>query len=101
VVREIVVPAALAGARLDKVLAELVPDLSRARVKRAIELGVVRVNGRRVPKGGTVAKGDVVRIDVGQVRDAPALATPEAPLKIVLETAQLVVVDKPANQPTA
>jgi 23S rRNA pseudouridine1911/1915/1917 synthase len=100
-VREIVVPAALAGARLDKVLAELVPELSRARVKRAIEMGVVRVNGRRVPKGGTVAAGDVLKIDVGRVADAPAVPTPEAPLVVLLETQHLAVVDKPAGQPTA
>ena len=69
--RELVVPESLHGARLDKALAQLVPELSRARVKRAIELGAVRVNGRRVPKGGTVARGDAVRIDVAQVAERP------------------------------
>jgi 23S rRNA pseudouridine1911/1915/1917 synthase len=100
-VRQLVVPESLDGARLDKALAQLLPELSRARVKRAIELGVVRVNGRRVPKGAALAKGDAIRIDVGQVVDAPAVATPDAPLRIVLETAEVVVVDKPAGQPTA
>jgi len=101
VVREIVVPESLDGVRLDKAITELVPELSRARVKRAIELGGVRVNGRRQPKGGTVAARDVVRIDVAQVADAPAVGTPGAPLKVVLETDQVIVVDKPAGQPTA
>jgi 23S rRNA pseudouridine1911/1915/1917 synthase len=100
-VREIAVPESLAGARLDKAIAQLLPELSRARVKKAIELGAVRVNGRRVPKGGTVAAGDVVRIDVGQVLDAPAVAEPGAALKVLLETSQVVVVDKQAGQPTA
>jgi 23S rRNA pseudouridine1911/1915/1917 synthase len=100
-VRDLVVPESLDGARLDKAIAQLLPDFSRARVKRAIELGAVRVNGRRLPKGGTVAKGDAVRIDVAQVTDAPAVSTPDAPLKVVLETDQVIVVDKPANQPTA
>jgi 23S rRNA pseudouridine1911/1915/1917 synthase len=100
-VRQIVVPDSLDGARLDKAIAHLLPELSRARVKRAIELGAVRVNGKRVPKGGTLAKGDTVRIDVGRVADAPAAPDPEAPLTVVLETAEVVVVDKPAGQPTA
>jgi 23S rRNA pseudouridine1911/1915/1917 synthase len=78
-----------------------VPELSRARVKKAIELGAVKVNGRRLPKGGTVSAGDVVRIDVGQVVDAPAAADPGAPLKVLFETASVAVVDKPAGQPTA
>ena len=99
--RELVVPGSLDGVRLDKAIAQLVPELSRARVKRAIELGAVRVNGRRIPKGGTVARGDTLRIDVAQVADAPAAASPDAPLKVVLETDEVVVVDKPAGQPTA
>jgi 23S rRNA pseudouridine1911/1915/1917 synthase len=99
--RELVVPESLDGARLDKALAQLVPELSRARVKRAIELGAVRVNGRRVPKGGTVARGDTLRIDVAQVVDAPAVAAHDAPLKVVLETEEVLVVDKPPGQPTA
>jgi 23S rRNA pseudouridine1911/1915/1917 synthase len=100
-VRELVIPESLDGARLDKAIAQLLPDFSRARVKRAIELGAVRVNGRRLPKGGLVSKGDAVRIDVGQVADAPAVASPDAPLKVALESEQMVLVDKPANQPTA
>ncbi|HEY4015446.1 MAG TPA: RluA family pseudouridine synthase [Polyangiaceae bacterium] len=100
-VRELVVPASLDGSRLDKAIAQLLPDFSRARVKRAIELGAVRVNGRRAPKGGAVATGDALRIDVAQVAETPALAAPDAPLKVVLETEHVVVVDKPANQPTA
>ena len=100
-VRAFVVPASLHGARLDKGIAQLLPELSRARVKRAIELGAVRVNGRRMPKGGTLSEGDAVRIDVAQVIDVPAVGTPGAPLKIVLESAQVVIVDKPAGQATA
>jgi 23S rRNA pseudouridine1911/1915/1917 synthase len=100
-VRELVVPDSLDGARLDKAVAELFPELSRARAKRAIDIGAVRVNGRRLAKGGTVAHNDVLRVDVGQVADAPAVGTPGAALKVVLETAQLLVVDKPAGQPTA
>ena len=100
-VRAFVVPAALHGARLDKGIAQLLPELSRARVKRAIELGAVRVNGRRMPKGGTLSEGDAVRIDIAQVADVPATGSPGAPLRIVLETAQVVIVDKPAGQATA
>src|SRR5271165_6606421 len=95
-IRELVVPTSLDGARLDKAIAHLLPELSRARIKRAIELGAVRVNGRRLPKGGTVGDGDALRIDVAQ-----AVGTPGAPLKVVLENAQVIVVDKPAGQPTA
>jgi 23S rRNA pseudouridine1911/1915/1917 synthase len=100
-VRELVVPTSLDGARLDKAIAQLLPELSRARIKRAIELGAVRVNGRRLAKGGTVGDGDALRIDVAPVADAPAVVTVGAPLKVVYESAEVVVVDKPPGQPTA
>ncbi|MCL2447535.1 MAG: RluA family pseudouridine synthase [Polyangiaceae bacterium] len=99
--RELVVPASLEGARLDKALAELVPELSRARVKRAIDMGAVRVNGRRQAKGATVNEGDLLRIDVAQVADAPAVASAGAPLRVLFETNEVAVVDKLAGQPTA
>lgn len=99
--RELIVPESLDGERLDKAIACLLPQLSRARIKRAIEMGAVRVNSRRVPKGGSVAKGDVVRIDVSRVAEAPAVAVPDAPLCVVYEAPDVAVVAKPARQPTA
>jgi 23S rRNA pseudouridine1911/1915/1917 synthase len=81
--RNVVVPESLAGARLDKAVAALLPELSRARIKRAVELGAVRVNGRRMAKGGSVVVGDVVRIDVARVADVAPLITPDAPLRVL------------------
>jgi 23S rRNA pseudouridine1911/1915/1917 synthase len=99
--REVVVPESLAGARLDKAVAALLPELSRARIKRAVELGAVRVNGRRMAKGGNVVVGDVVRIDVARVADTAPVAVSDAPVRVAFESEQVVVVDKPAGQPTA
>lgn len=98
--RELSVPPSLDGARLDKVIVQLLPELSRARARRAIDLGAVRVNGRRLAKGGTVVSGDVLRVDVAQVADTPAVAEPGAPLHVLLEMTGVLVVDKPAGQPT-
>lgn len=99
----ITVPAELDGARLDKVIAQLLPGMSRARVKRAIEAKGVRVNGRLSPKGAVVATGDVVVVDEAFAgdADAPAVPTPDAPLSVLLESEGVLVVDKPAGQPTA
>jgi 23S rRNA pseudouridine1911/1915/1917 synthase len=52
-------------------------------------------------KGGSVVVGDVVRIDVARVADVAPLATPEALVRVVFENENVVVVDKPAGQPTA
>lgn len=88
----------LAGARLDKALAGLVPALSRERLKALILDGCVagergepvRDPSRRVNPGQTFT------LHVPEATPADAAAQ-EIPLVIVHEDAHLVVVDKPAG----
>ncbi len=98
-----VVPDALDGARLDKAALSLAQTSSRAEMKRAIAAGAVRVNGRARPKGALVTKGEVITIDAAQLagRDEPAVPEPEAGLVVRHESVAVIVVDKPAGQPTA
>jgi 23S rRNA pseudouridine1911/1915/1917 synthase len=92
----------LAGARLDKAIVALVAGASRARVKRAIDNDQVRVNGRRIPKGGVVKPGDVITVaESVSSSDAPAIPEPHAALRVLHTSAEVLVVDKPAGQPTA
>jgi 23S rRNA pseudouridine1911/1915/1917 synthase len=101
---ELVVPESLDGARLDKATVELAKGLSRAKVKRAIDAGEVRVNGKRRPKGAIVAKGDVIAIEgvsASAGDDEAAVPEPDAPLDVRFASETVVVVDKPAGQPTA
>lgn len=99
---EVTVTEELGGARLDKAIVALVEGASRARVKRAIEGGEVRVNGRVLAKGGVVQAGDVIALEDVAVKSAEGGAVPEpdAPLTIRHESAAVLVVDKPAGQPT-
>jgi 23S rRNA pseudouridine1911/1915/1917 synthase len=104
--RELRVPKELDGSRVDKAALALVAvgsPMSRAQMKRAIAEGAVRVNGRRRAKGATVAEGDVITIGDGVVTTAvgPALPEPDAELRVVFESSGVVVVDKPAGQPSA
>ncbi len=98
-----VVPPELDGQRLDKAAAKLASGLSVARVKRAIEGGHVRVDGRRRAKGAPVAAGETITIVLEEVPspDAPAVADPDAPLVVRFESESVLVADKPAGQPTA
>jgi 23S rRNA pseudouridine1911/1915/1917 synthase len=94
----------LDGARLDKALVTIVEGASRARVKKAIENGEVRVNGRIVPtKGALVKAGDVITLDDEHVRsgDAACVPEPDAPLALRHTSTKILVADKPAGQPTA
>ena len=87
-----------AGQRLDRFLVRRCPELGRRAAASLIERGLVSVEGRRQSKGFTLRAGDVVRapLDFGF-----APASELAPLDVRLERADLVVVEKPAGQPTA
>lgn len=99
--RDLNVNAELDGSRLDKALVTLLPGASRAKVKRAIDEGQVRVNGRRAAKGALVKSGDVLSV-ASELDAAPdCTPTPDAPLDVRFETEKLVVVYKPAKTPTA
>ncbi|MDB4940780.1 MAG: Ribosomal large subunit pseudouridine synthase [Labilithrix sp.] len=100
---EVTVTAAYNGARLDKAIVALVDGASRARVKRAIEDGGVKVNGHHVVKGAVVSEGDVIAIEETAIGagNEPCVPEPEAPLAVRHESAKVLVVDKPAGQPTA
>jgi 23S rRNA pseudouridine1911/1915/1917 synthase len=97
------VPQELDGARVDKAALALVTGLSRAQVKRAIAEGAIRVQGRHRPKGAAVAAGEWITIvtEAEIAGDGAATPTPDVPLRVVFETPALVVIDKPAGQPTA
>lgn len=98
------VPQELDGERLDKALVSLVEGASRARVKKAIESGEVRVNGRIVPTKGAVVKADdVITFEDSALKsgDTPCVPEPDAPLSVVFASGCVLVVDKPAGQPTA
>lgn len=99
---EVTVTEELGGARLDKAIVALVEGASRARVKKAIEEREVRVNGRVLAKGGVVNAGDVIALEESAVKSAEgaAVAEPDAPLTLRLEKPDVLVVDKPAGQPT-
>ncbi len=85
------------GERLDVFLARRLPSLTRSRVRRLIDEGLVTVGGRLPGKAG-------VRLEPGQ-RVRVTLPPPEStvlepesiPLRIVYEDGDLLVVDKPAG----
>jgi 23S rRNA pseudouridine1911/1915/1917 synthase len=95
--RKLIVPAG-APERLDRFLAAAL-GISRQRVKSAIEAGDVRVAGRPAKKGDAVRTG--MEVEVRSAPERPAvIPQPELPLKVLYEDPAMVVLDKPAGQPT-
>ncbi len=75
-----VVPPELDGQRLDKATAKLASGLSVARLKRAIEEGHVRVDGRRRAKGAPVAAGETAirRLQAEELAKLGLIESPDA-----------------------
>lgn len=89
-------PANLAGQRLDKVLAPLFADLSRARLQALIAEGRLTFEGETIADASRKARAGVYSLVVPP--PAPADPEPEAlPLSILFEDAHLIVVDKAAG----
>jgi len=89
------VDARHAGTRLDKALAELMPDVSRSRLQQWVAGGAVRVNGAVVRQRQELVLGDLIEIEPQPAPDAKAYAPEPMPLAIVHEDSDILVVDKP------
>ncbi len=94
---EVTVPAEMAGWRLDRALATLLPTYSRERLKALISSGQVTRDGAltRDPAAKTT-EGAVYAVAVPPPTPAHNEAQ-DIPLEIVFEDDHLLVVDKPAG----
>lgn len=83
--------------RIDRYLARFLPNVSRAKVRRGIEEGLVEVNGATVGKPSHIVQaGDAIVCTLR--RPPPIEARPEPiPLEIAYEDDALIVVNKPAG----
>lgn len=93
----ITVDPALHGLRLDRGLADALPDRSRSEVQRWIKEGRVRLQGEPARPSMKLAAGDIVTIALPEEPQAADVAAEELPLAIVFENADLLVIDKPAG----
>jgi 23S rRNA pseudouridine1911/1915/1917 synthase len=85
-----------AGLRLDSFLASRLAEISRTRIRRAIEDGDVLVNERAAKPSYRLRAGDQVEVDLPEPPPVELIAEP-IHLDIVYEDDDLVVVDKPAG----
>ena len=86
----------LAGQRLDRVIAALHPELSRAAASELIAQDRVRINGQPAKPASRPIAGARITVDLPEPQQSDA--GPEAiPLEVIYEDAALVVVNKPAG----
>ncbi|HYP70972.1 MAG TPA: RluA family pseudouridine synthase, partial [Variovorax sp.] len=97
-VRNFSVPPAHHKDRLDRVLAELIPEFSRNYLRQLIEAGAVQLKGRVVTKPSTnVLAGEAGQIELRPTPQSQAFKPEAMPLRTVYEDAHLRVIDKPVG----
>lgn len=90
----LLVPNESAGARLDKAIADLLPDITRSAAQKLIADGNVILNGAVAGKSDKVKPADVITLSVPDPVDLTAVPQ-DIPLDVVYEDADLIVVNKP------
>ena len=97
-VRQSQVPVSLHGQRLDRALAQLVPEFSRNYLQQLIEQGDVLLDGRVTPKPSTkVRLGHAVQVTLRATPQSRAFVPEAMPIDVVYEDAHLRVIHKPAG----
>ena len=84
------------GGRLDKVLADLVAELSRGRIQALMAAGLVKRAGKPLTDASAKAQAGLYEISI----PPPVAAEPQPeniPLTVLYEDQHLIVIDKPAG----
>jgi 23S rRNA pseudouridine1911/1915/1917 synthase len=97
-VRQSQVPVSLHGQRLDRALAQMVPEFSRNYLQQLIEQGDVLVDGRTTTKPSSkVRLGHDVQVTLRATPQSRAFMPEAMPIDVVYEDAHLRVIHKPAG----
>lgn len=91
------IPEALSGQRLDVVLAELMPDYSRSRLKQWLLEGQILLDGRSVPPKTKVYSEQQLVLNVKSADVEDEDVAEDIPLDIVYEDESLLIINKPAG----
>ena len=95
---ELVIPYGVLGVRLDKQLAQLLPQHSRGRLQSWIESGHVRVNGQQQTRVRClVSEGDVLTVMPQPSDEELAYSAQPVDFEVVAQAEHWIVINKPAG----
>ena len=96
--RQVSVPATSHGARLDRTLADIVPEFSRSYLQQLIAAAAVELNGVAITKASARVKaGDALRIELKPTPQSQAFKPEAMLLDVIFEDAHLLVINKSAG----
>jgi 23S rRNA pseudouridine1911/1915/1917 synthase len=94
--RTLVAPADTAGVRVDVALTRVAPELSRARVQKLLEAGLVTVDGKPARASARLRGGEHLSIEIPPPEPS-GLVAQDLPLAVLYEDQDLLVLDKAAG----
>jgi 23S rRNA pseudouridine1911/1915/1917 synthase len=89
------IPLEMAGERLDKALAQSLPDYSRNRLKTWVEAGAVMVDGKVTKARFLLRGGESIKVFPQEMPEQFAFSPENIPLDIVYQDEALIVINKP------
>ncbi|HJV06512.1 MAG TPA: 23S rRNA pseudouridine(1911/1915/1917) synthase RluD [Chromobacteriaceae bacterium] len=95
--RQLDVPLALGGERLDAALAKLLTDYSRSRLSQWIKDGHVQVDGKPATPKTKLLGGEKLTVTILQTDEEMAYQPEAIELPIVYEDEHIIVINKPAG----
>ena len=96
--REVVAGVDVHGLRLDKALAQWVPEFSRSYLQALLLQGAVLVNGKAGAKPSAKVKvGDAVAVELRPTQQSQAFLPQAIPLDVVYQDEHLLIINKPAG----
>ena len=91
-------PPELQGQRLDRVLAQLVPEFSRSYLQQLIAQGAVSLDGRAAGKASVKVRwGSALGVEMRETPQSQAFVPEAMPIETVYEDPHLRVIHKPAG----
>ncbi|MES2842082.1 MAG: RluA family pseudouridine synthase [Pseudomonadota bacterium] len=92
------VPVGMHGWRIDRALAQLIPEFSRSYLQQLMADGAVELRGLAQTKpSARIAAGDQLHVELRPTQQAQAFVPESMALDVVFEDADLLVIHKPAG----
>ena len=85
-----------AGVRIDKYLAEQLPDITRSYLQKLLKDGSVQMNGKPVKASTKTAVGALIALTIPEPEE-PEILPENIPLDILYEDFDVILINKPKN----
>jgi len=96
-IRQLVIPDAQGGQRLDQALSAMLPEFSRTRIQNWIRARKIAVDDAWGTTRMKVSGGESVRVEIEPDPNATPDAPEDIPLDVVFEDPMLLVINKPVG----